>query len=390
MLRPLAALAAGALAIGGLAAPADAQDVMERVEVHGYGGWGYGRTTANDSPNFFNFAHQRGDYSHSEFALNVAVPVNDQLTVVAQPFWHAGHHANQTESGIDFAFAEWKFSDLTRFRAGLVKQPFGIYTEVFDVGTLRPFATLPSSIYGPAGTIGKAYSGIGLTGALYSTRGWGVLYDAYVGGLEVPEWDVGLQVASEGADTVGKSLSMALSKTLRDVAGGRLTVHTPNDALHVGLSSYTGTRPAVGAEVRRTVVGTHAELLVQRLTLRGEATRTRESDRMQRRMRAAYAEASYRATEHWQVAATASAQRTELAGVAAANVSRAPSLLKHDEAGAGLNYWFSPNFVLKSSYHRVRGNRFAAPEQPRIRAAVANGLLEPNTNVVLFGAQMSF
>ena len=36
MLRPLAALAAGALAVGGLAATAGAQDVMEHVEVHGY------------------------------------------------------------------------------------------------------------------------------------------------------------------------------------------------------------------------------------------------------------------------------------------------------------------------------------------------------------------
>ena len=55
-----------------------------------------------------------------------------------------------------------------------------------------------------------------------------------------------------------------------------------------------------------------------------------------------------------------------------------------------MNLWFAQNFVLKSSYHVVTGNRFASPEQPSIRAAVAKGALVDRTSVVLFGAQMSF
>ena len=82
--------------------------------------------------------------------------------------------------------------------------------------------------------------------------------------------------------------------------------------------------------------------------------------------------------------------RTELPGANQANVARARSLLDHEEWGGGLNLWFAQNFVLKSSYHVVTGNRFASPEQPSIRAAVANGALIERTNAVLFGAQMSF
>ena len=384
----LAVAAAAALALA--AGPLRAQDIMDVAVVHGYGGWGYGRTIANDNPNMFNYAHRLGDYSHSEFALNVSVPVNERLSITAQPFWHQGHHANQTASGMDYAFGEWKFSDLARFRAGLVKQPFGIYTEVFDVGTVRPFATLPSSIYGPAGTVGKAYSGIGLTGARYGSGGWGVQYDVYGGGLEVPEWDVALQVAAEGADTTGKKIDLGLVKVLRNVIGGRVTFNLPVDGLTIGASSYTGTRPVSGVDIRRSVTGAHSEFLSDRWSVRGEYAHTHEADALDRTSDAGYGEAAYRLTRVVQLAGTYNRLRTELPGANQANLERARSLLEHEEWGGGINLWFAQNFVLKSSYHVVTGNRFASPEQPSIRAAVAKGALVDRTNVVLFGAQMSF
>jgi hypothetical protein len=378
------------LAVGVLARPAVAQDITDRVEVHGYGGWGYGRTTSNESPNFYNFAHKRGDYSHSEFALNLAVPISDRLQVTAQPFWHAGHHANQTESGIDYAFGEWKFSDLARFRAGLVKHPFGIYTEVFDVGTLRPFATLPQSVYGPTGMVGKAYSGVGLTGTRFVRTGWGVTYDAYVGGLEVAERDAALQVAAEGADTTAAALNLSTTKTFRDVVGGRLVLQTPIDGLSVGASGYTGTRPVGVRELRRNVTGVHAEFLHDDWSVRGELAHEREDDQMRRHIDGAYVEAAYQLTEQWQLATLYSTLDSKLAGADPANVARAPSLLKHEEWGFGLNFWFTPNFVLKGSYHVVDGNRFAAPEQNALRALVARDGIVTQTGVVLFGANLSF
>ena len=65
---------------------------------------------------------------------------------------------------LDYAFAEWFVSDALKIRMGRVKHPFGLYGEIFDVGTLRPFYLLPQSIYGPNGFTAKAYNGVGLTG----------------------------------------------------------------------------------------------------------------------------------------------------------------------------------------------------------------------------------
>ena len=383
----LAAVLCGSIA---MSRPASAQVALENIAVHGYGGWSFGRTTANDNANWFLFGHQRGDYSHVEYALNVAIPVTDRLTIDAQPFWHAGHHANQTSSGIDYVFAEWKFSDFLRLRAGSVKQPFGIYTEVFDVGTVRPFAALPQGVYGAGGMIGKAYSGLGFTGSTFTGGGWGFGYDIYGGGLETFEMDVPLQVAREGADT-SRALNLAQSRALRDVIGGRFILYTPIDGLSLGVSGYTGTRPLT-IEQRRNTVGAQAEFLNDRWSVRGEWVQSTDSKLQE--ASGAYGELALRLTAGWQVAGLYSTQRTSLfsANQAAldANIARAPKLLDHDEMGAGINYWFTPNFVLKTSVHWVEGNRYAFPDPVRLRSIVANGRLTDKTTTVLVGSQLSF
>jgi hypothetical protein len=365
---------------------ASAQDLtLNQVAIHGYGAWSYGRTE-NGSPNMFLFGHDRGDYSHVEFALNLSANLTDRLVITAQPFWHAGHHANQTSSGVDYVFGEWKFSDAMRFRVGSVKQPFGIYTEIFDVNTLRPFGALPQGVYGPAGMVGKAYSGMGLTGVKYAASGWGVGYDLYGGGLEVNERDVALQVLVQGPDTTGKTLNLAETRTFRNVYGGRFILYTPINGLSVGVSGYAGSRPLGTTEVHRSVYGAHAEFLNDRWSVRSELARE-EDDVNDRSIDGAYAEAAFRVTDSWQIAGLYSMQRTTLPGV---DVSQAPTLLDHDEWGAGLNYWFSPNLAVKTSYHFVDGNRFAAPDQPLIRRAVALGTMNETTHVVLVGGALSF
>jgi hypothetical protein len=72
-----------ARAFGGgalVASPLAGQDAIRQMEIHGYGGWGFGRLSSNDSTSFYAFAHRRGDYSHSELALDIPLPVNERVT----------------------------------------------------------------------------------------------------------------------------------------------------------------------------------------------------------------------------------------------------------------------------------------------------------------------
>ena len=65
------------------------------------------------------------------------------------------------------------------------------------------------------------------------------------------------------------------------------------------------------------------------------------------------------------------------------NIPALPVLSEdHQEGTIGLNYWFTPNFVLKLSYHYVDGLLAISPEE----------IVDPkeNTNLVIFGSQFSF
>ena len=95
-------------------------------------------------------------------ALSVSSQLSSKLSVVTQ--LEAVNEEGEVDLELDFAFASWKFSDQAVLKAGSVKLPFGIWTEVFDVGTVRPFLDLPQGIYGPVGTVGERYQGIGFSG----------------------------------------------------------------------------------------------------------------------------------------------------------------------------------------------------------------------------------
>ena len=101
------------------------------IEIHGFGGWAYGETNGLS----YTLGDSDGIAENAEFALNFSVQPTDRLSFVAQGFFESDHHGQNAE--IDYAFAEWKFNDAAKVRIGRVKHAFGIYGEIFDVGTLR-------------------------------------------------------------------------------------------------------------------------------------------------------------------------------------------------------------------------------------------------------------
>jgi hypothetical protein len=184
---------------------------------------------------------------------------------------------------------------------------------------------------------------------------------------------------------------------VRDLLGMRLNVLTPVDGLLFGVSAYggdqevetTGSSPAVTTDPSTDLLGAHVELIGDKLWLRAELATNDfggiDSDGY-------YVEAAYKLTRHWQVAARLDWWDASLGGI---DPSLLPpffdEILHHEDVAVGLNYWFSPDFVLRLDYHQVSGNRFAFPGDPeRILQAVTSGQFEEDTSLVLFGAQFSF
>ncbi|MEP6729307.1 MAG: hypothetical protein ABJE10_01650 [bacterium] len=356
--------------------PVHSQDAA-KIDLHGFGGWSFGRTSAT---NVYLGGLPEGDFRHSQFALNLGVQVNDLLRVHAQAEWQQNDDGNVNV--LDFAFAEVKVNDKLSLRAGQVKQPFGIYTELYTVGTVRPFLSLPQSVYGSVGFVGQSYKGVGLTGSQTLGSNWTSDYDLYVGGSDLEKsHSVESFYRGESLDNIGNEVEL---QSTRNVVGGRLVLHTPIDGLSVGGSAYTGTLNEPAAN-RRNVGGAQLEYLSDKWWVRSELANEHQvgdEDAL-----GYYGEVAYFFTPRWQGAMQYDVLENTFNGIAATNV---PSLQEHDEVALGLNYWWSRELVLKLDLHSIDGNRFSLPHPELLTSTIAAGQLKTHTTLLRFGAQFSF
>lgn len=347
----------------------------EDVEIHGYGAWSYSRSDSDD--NLYHDSSRAGNGGYHNLAVTFASQVTGNVRISTQVWWEesAGEESTAT---VDYAFGEWCVADALKLRMGQIKHPFGIYTEIYDVGTLRPFFWLPEGIYGPAGIVAESYRGVGLTGTTFN-GGYQLDYDVYAGETDLDYADLPDPDAEDVVDEAGvESEGIAL----RDLVGGRFVVGMSNVDLRLGLSAYTGREDGESGE-RRSCAGALAEWNTGDWALRGEAVVVDEADDAD--VVAAYAEVSRMIRGGWQVAARVDHSRTRLPeGLEPAT----SSMLRHRELTAGLNYWFAPDFVAKLSVSRVDGNRFARPGD--LDAVLDGGELVQRTNLMSLGVQFAF
>ena len=104
-----------------------------------------------------------------------------------------------------------------------------------------------------------------------------------------------------------------------------------------------------------------------------------------------YLEAAFRLNDHWQIAARWDTSEVTLN----TDLNLLPpffsQLLEHEELALGINYWFGSKLVIRLSYSQVEGNRFAFLETPeQVGELLMTGVLDGETDLVIFGAQFSF
>lgn len=375
---------AGVALVAALAPLALGAQDANRVEVHGFGSWNYGSTNTD---NLYLGGKKNGTSANSSLSLNVSGSLNERLSVNSQVQLDFAPDG-ETRTNLDFVFGEWRFSDAVRLRAGQVKQPFGIYTEYLDVGTVRPFLSLPQAVYGLSGMVGEAYRGIGVTGARH-LGAWELQYDAYTGGLNRFENEApgDLYRVMNGTSPDTLDIEAVEGEVTDRLYGGRLWVGTPLQGLRVGGSTYRGEtdEPNEPTSVI-SAYATSVEYLTSKVTVRSEYVYQWENDNDNQT--GWYVEGALRPFGKWELAGLVNDWKADLDG---AEYQPAISLLRHREYAAGVNYRFSSNFVLKLSHHWVDGNRFALPTtEALIDQLRASQPLEKKTNTLLFGAQLSF
>jgi hypothetical protein len=345
------------------------QGLLDQLQINGYGTWSYGETDNNH----YAFSGPEGEYEHVFAALTFIGSVSEDVTVFIQP-----NFENKDESfdvDLAFAFAEWRLSDSFKVRAGRVRQPFGIYAEIYDVGVLRPFLSLPQSVYNAA-FASRSYNGVGITGTIFTAGDWNFDYDLYAGQLDQKFNMPGIN------DQVGRKV--------KDTVGGRFIANTPLTGLRFGMSvlsgeqqaDYTGEIPIDEAD--QTVWGLFGEYLIGKWSVRTEYVHQVADDLFTDT--AAYAEVAYWVTDAIQVAT-----RWETWDRGDSEDQLPPgfeTLLDHDEIALAVNYWISPKMVFKLEYHDIEGNRFAGPED--LFAAFIAGGLQPSTQAIQLGVNFAF
>ena len=385
------------------AATAGAQGFTpQNVEIHGFGSWNSGAT---NNSNIYLGAQNRGSSRNSIAGITLTGHMDEKLSFITQVKFD---FTGTTQTALDYVFAQYDFKDYLKLRAGQVKQPFGLYTETIDIGTTRPFIEAPMSVYGPTANIAEAYRGVGLTGNVPVFMGMSLDYDVYGGGLNRDEYEPTLdayRVLQGYRPWTGVSDGIGTELT-DQTYGGRLMINLPITGMRIGSSGYHGNTaefPIPGRGDVQTFAHSF-EYVANRIALRSEVLREIESDHD--RQNGWYYEGAYRLVGGLQVAGLFDRATTHLKGKkrgCAAPCSDYPelgkSLLYHKESAAGLNYWFSPSFVMKLSYHHIEGNRFAQPSRDDLVAKLSAAYAIPGnttsplpneTDAVLLGAQFSF
>lgn len=341
-----------------------------RLYINGYGHLATGKSWNNV---YLGNNEDVGLHDMGATLLVRALPV-EHLTLNTQFSLERSDDGEEFEAEVDYAFAEWAFSDRLKLRAGRNQLPLGLYSEIYDVGTLRPFNQLPQGSYGTSSIGVENYDGVGLNGRLPLRGEWMVEYDVYAGFLDLKD-----------------PLSTACQTSARcerpvQAAGGRVALWTPLEGLRLTTSGYVARDPEKTAgldeHLSRGVLGLGVEYLGESLWVRAEAFNlfSKFTD-----ARTGYLEVAYFLTPHWQVAGRAEAYRSWLAVPLPESFL---TILRHRETSVGVNYWVSPHFVFKASFHNVIGNRFALPEANDDGSPITR--VDPHTRTLSLGTQFSF
>jgi hypothetical protein len=270
--------------------------------------------------------------------------------------------------------------------------PFGIYSEVYDVGTVRPFYLLPQFYEGSLGLIPKAYLGAGLTGVHPVSDAWEIQYDAFGGEIRFEPFTTAFVSGIDPGTGLPQFSSTEAQLVGRPMVGGRLLLASPTKGFDLGGTVFYADellQRVAGGELvpysvteSATFVNLRAQYQKRAFAARAEwfGALARDAD-----VKSFYVEASYKLGAHWQLAAQY--EKTDLTLLAGDESVPGP-LRRHESVGLALNFWVSPNLALKLNGYSIDGNLLAQPTAPGL--AVVLGTLDDSTTAVVIGAQFSF
>lgn len=119
--------------------------VLDRtVQFHGFASQGFVYTTQN---NWLTMRTASGSFAMTDMGANVSTALTDKLRIGAQVYDRNMGQLGQWHPTLDWAYADYRFTDWFGIRAGKVKTVSGLYNDTQDMDFLRTFALLPQGVY---------------------------------------------------------------------------------------------------------------------------------------------------------------------------------------------------------------------------------------------------
>ncbi len=318
-----------------------------------FGGWAWGKTTQGE----YLDGSQSGEAENAGVGLILRKEFSPSFQATGQ--FELEQHPGETEAVIDYLFVDWHPREEVSLRVGRTKQPFGIYSEFFAIGTDRPFFDLPQGVYGPAEIVAESFDGLTYSGRHDLSTGE-LRWDIYAGRISFATTEPWEDLrAEELPGTV--PLDVQEEKIHRDKTVGFRVEWQSNSNLTLGMSAYRGEDRHTGDEEFGSAIGFGAHAMWENDTwlFRAEAVHFEEKGNLD--VDAAYVEAARYFGPHWQAALRWDRSNTSLEEVDLESFGAA-TLGEHRDLALGVNYWLSSKLVFKLSHHWVEGGRFLSGE----------------------------
>ncbi len=114
------------------------------ISVHGFFQQGFAYSSGN---NYLSMDTTNGSFAMTDGGLNISTRLLGNLRIGAQAYSRNVRKIGRGQVQLDWAFAEYRFSDNFGIRGGKVKTTVGLYNDTQDMEFLHTFALLPQGTY---------------------------------------------------------------------------------------------------------------------------------------------------------------------------------------------------------------------------------------------------
>jgi hypothetical protein len=223
------------LFIGSYQTLLNAQDIKifdHTLQFHGFASQGFIYTSTN---NWLTMGTASGSGAMTDMAANASMAVTDKLRIGAQVYDRNLGQLGQWHPTLDWAYADYRFTDWFGIRAGKVKTVSGLYNDTQDMDFLHPFALLPQGVYPTViREVTIAHEGGDIYGHISLPRNAGsIMYTAFAGERGDSKYG-GYYYLEQTPPPV-----LVLNSITAFQYGGDLRWNTPVKGLLVGVSRFS-------------------------------------------------------------------------------------------------------------------------------------------------------